>query len=58
MAFLVTIIQTDTRFNQVIGSCLRSGYADNKEQFAEISETLKEVPGNDGVWTMTTSTMP
>jgi len=43
VAFQVTIIQTETRFNQVIGSCLRAQYNDHKEQFTKVARTLKEV---------------
>jgi sugar phosphate isomerase/epimerase len=43
VAFQVTIIQTETRFNQVICSCLRAHFNDHKEQFANAAKTLKEV---------------
>jgi len=44
MAFLLTIIQTDTRFTQVIGSCIRSAFSDRKQEFENITATMKEVP--------------
>ena len=44
MAFLVTVIQTETRFNQVVGSCMRVNFADHKADFVKVAETLKELP--------------
>jgi hypothetical protein len=44
MGFLVTIIQTETRFTQVIGSCVRAQFSDRKDEFAKIAATLKEIP--------------
>jgi hypothetical protein len=44
MGFLLTIIQTETRFTQVIGSCLRVEFSDRKQEFANIAATLKEIP--------------
>ena len=44
MAFQVTIIQTETRFSQVIGSSLRSRFTDRKEEFAKVAGSLKELP--------------
>ena len=45
MGFLLTIIQTETRFNQVIGCCLRTRFADRKDEFVKIAANLKELPG-------------
>jgi hypothetical protein len=44
MAFLVTIVQTETNFNQVIGSCLRGTLADHRAEFEKAAETVKELP--------------
>ena len=44
MAFFVTIVQTETRFTQVIGSCVRAQFSDRKEEFENIATTLKEIP--------------
>lgn len=42
MAFLLTVIETDSRYNQVIGSCLRTDFERHKATFASIARTLKE----------------
>jgi hypothetical protein len=44
MAFQVTIIQTETRFTQVVGSSIRSQFADHKQEFEKVGKTLKELP--------------
>lgn len=44
MAFQVTIIQTETRFTQVVGSSLRAQFADHKQEFEKVGKTLKELP--------------
>ena len=49
MAFQVTIIQTATRFNQVIASSLRTRFADFKEEFAKVAASLKELPAKKTV---------
>jgi hypothetical protein len=44
LGFLVTLIQTDTRYNRVIESCLRTRFADRREEFVKIAANLKELP--------------
>jgi hypothetical protein len=44
LAYQLTVIQTETRFNQVLASTTRKQFADCKEEFEKVAKSLKELP--------------
>lgn len=44
ISYLLTIVETDQRFTQVLAWSLRSQFAASKDEFARLAEGLRELP--------------